>query len=139
MSSNDEYMGLFLAEMEEQLETLNQCVLALEQSDRDPETINRLFRVAHTLKGSSATMGFELMAELTHRMENLLDDVRNGKIEISESLIDALFACLDQLQSWRDTLAGGSQDLEPAADLLGSLEKLGQSSDASPTSDSRRG
>ncbi|HEX3015967.1 MAG TPA: chemotaxis protein CheA [Desulfobacteria bacterium] len=135
MSSNDEYMGLFLAEMEEQLETLNQCVLALEQSDRDPETINRLFRVAHTLKGSSATMGFELMAELTHRMENLLDDVRNGKIEISESLIDALFACLDQLQSWRDTLAGGSQDLEPAADLLGSLEKLGQSSDASPTSD----
>ena len=121
-------MGLFLAEMEEQLEMLNQSVLALENSDRDPEILNRLFRIAHTLKGSSATMGFDNISDLTHNMENLLDDVRKGKLAISSILIDTIFACLDQLQIWRDILASGSDNLEHANELISRLNDLASNS-----------
>lgn len=124
MSNNDQYMGLFLAEMEEQLEMLNQSVLALENSNQDPDILNRLFRVAHTLKGSSATMGFDIISDLTHHMENLLDDVRQGKIAVSLNLIDTIFACLDQLQTWRDILASGSDNLNHANELINRLNQI---------------
>ncbi len=119
-----QYMGLFLSEVEEQLTTLNQSILSLEQSDSDPEVLQRLFRVAHTLKGSSATMGLDIMAELTHHLEDILDDVRHGKAKVSLPLVDALFACLDQLQTWRDELAAGAISLQPAPELLERLENV---------------
>ncbi|MFZ3100911.1 MAG: chemotaxis protein CheA [Desulfitobacteriaceae bacterium] len=119
-----QYMGLFLSEVEEQLNTLNQSILSLEQLDSDSEVLQRLFRVAHTLKGSSATMGLDIMAELTHHLEDILDDVRHGKAEVSLPLVDALFACLDQLQTWHDELAAGAIRLQPAPELLERLEKV---------------
>ena len=125
MSNADQYLGVFLAEMEEQLDLLNHSVLAMEQSDNDPEIVNRIFRVAHTLKGSSATMGFETVSDLTHKMENILSDVRNGKLRVDTGLVDILFACLDQLQTWRIALAAGSEDLEPATNLIAQIEYLG--------------
>ncbi len=126
MSSFDtaQYMGLFLAEVEEQLTTLNQSLMALEQSDSDPDLIQRLFRVAHILKGSSATMGLDMMAGLTHRLEDILDDVRHGQAKVTVALIDTLFACLDRLQAWRDELAAGAFSLQPAPELLERLEKV---------------
>lgn len=117
-----QYMGLFLAEIEEQLLILNQSILELEKSDgEDSELLQRLFRVTHTLKGSSATMGFDILADLTHQLEDVLEDVREGKIKVNLPLIDALFACLDQLQIWREQLAAGKV-LQPAPELLSRLE-----------------
>ena len=74
-----EYLGLFLDESRENLQALNASILDLEREPDDPiEALNTIFRVAHSLKGMSATMGFERMAGLTHRMEEVLSKLRDG-------------------------------------------------------------
>ncbi|HHV30668.1 MAG TPA: chemotaxis protein CheA, partial [Clostridium sp.] len=92
-----EMIGAFIGEVEEQLQLLENGIVELEQNGETTEVVQELFRVAHTLKGSSATMGFEKMKTLTHEMENVLDRIRNGFLEISTPVIDVLFECLDYL------------------------------------------
>jgi two-component system chemotaxis sensor kinase CheA len=106
MSSIDmsEFMGVFIDEVEEQLQVMDEEILALEQNGESEEIIQKLFRAAHTLKGSSATMGFKDMSTLTHGMENLLDLVRNNRLSVSGELIDLLFKCLDELRVLKDEL-----------------------------------
>lgn len=119
-----QYMGLFLSEIEEQLLILNQSILELEKSGgEDSELLQRLFRATHTLKGSSATMGLDIMSDLTHQLEDVLEDVREGKIEINLPLIDVLFGSLDQLQVWREQLATGKV-LQPSPELHSRLESV---------------
>lgn len=91
-----QYLDLFLQEAEEQLEVLEQETLKLEQ-DPSSERLQVIFRAAHTLKGSSRAMGFQNMAELTHEMENVLDQLRNGELAITTPITDALLECLDTL------------------------------------------
>lgn len=98
-SHDPEMVGLFLDEVEEQLQFLEEGILRLEQKGDDPEVIQTVFRVAHTLKGSSAVMGFEEMKHLTHEMENVLDKIRNNAIKIDMELINLLFLCLDALRA----------------------------------------
>lgn len=98
-SHDPEMVGLFLDEVEEQLQFLEEGILTLEQKGEDPEVIQTVFRVAHTLKGSSAVMGFEEMKHLTHEMENVLDKIRNNAIKIDMELINLLFLCLDALRA----------------------------------------
>ncbi len=126
MNELDQYMGFFLADMEEQVDALNRAVLALEKSNQDPEILNQLFRIAHTLKGSSATMGLEIISNLTHKMENILDEVRHGHLGVDLRLINTLFTCLDQLQSWHNSLTAGGENLTPATELINQLELLRQ-------------
>ena len=76
----DDDIKVFLVEADEQLQFLEDGLLALEQSSDDPEVIAQIFRAAHTLKGSSATLGHDKMARLTHSMESALDLVRNSRI-----------------------------------------------------------
>lgn len=94
-----EMVGLFLDELEEQLQMLEESILSLEQQGEEPEVIQTVFRVAHTLKGSSAVMGFEEMKNLTHEMENILDKIRNNTMHIDRELINLLFQCLDMLRA----------------------------------------
>ena len=76
----NQYMGMFLEESREHLQTLNSCLLELEHSPEDPDVLNEIFRSAHTIKGMSATMGFTEIAELTHEMENVLDLLRKNQL-----------------------------------------------------------
>lgn len=92
-----ELMGAFLDEVEEQLHQLEQDILQLEQEGESEQAIQNIFRTAHTLKGSSATMGFEQMKALTHEMENVLDKIRTHQMGISSEVVDVLFECLDML------------------------------------------
>jgi two-component system chemotaxis sensor kinase CheA len=92
-----ELMGAFLEEVEEQLQQLEQDILHLEQDGDAERTIHSIFRTAHTLKGSSAAMGFEQMKVLTHEMENVLDQVRNHQLTVTSATVDLLFECLDML------------------------------------------
>lgn len=92
-----QYLNLFIEEANEHLQNMNDILLELEKDTENTSLINELFRVAHTLKGMSGTMGFEHMADLTHEMENVLDGVRNNKIKLNESIIDILFECFDAL------------------------------------------
>jgi two-component system, chemotaxis family, sensor kinase CheA len=126
-----EYLGLFLDESRENLQQLNASLLDMERDPSHREPLTAVFRVAHSLKGMSATMGFAAMAGLTHRMEEVLAGLRDGGHPITPAVTDALFACLDTLQEMVDRVADGdSSDLD-TGDLLARLEAVaGQAEDA---------
>lgn len=103
-----EMMGVFLDEVEDQLLTMDQEILKLEQAGESEETIQSLFRAAHTLKGSSAAMGFEEMKQLTHEMEHILDQVRTHRLQVTNAMINLLFKCLDHLRILKEEFVAGS-------------------------------
>ena len=95
-----DYKDLFLNEAREYISTLNNSLVELEKDPSHKEAIREIFRAAHTLKGMSATMGYEPMARLCHQMETVLDSVRSGNKPLTSRMVDALFVCLDQLENW---------------------------------------
>ncbi len=103
MNDMDEYKEMFAVESAEHLQSMNEALLSLEKDPANSETINVMFRAAHTLKGMSATMGYTNIKELTHNMENLMDRVRKNEIKLDSSAIDVLFECLDTLEKMVET------------------------------------
>jgi two-component system chemotaxis sensor kinase CheA len=101
----NQFMEIFLEESNEHLESLNNSLLELEKTPSDRKLIDEVFRVSHTLKGMAGTMGFGKMTELTHEMENLLDEIRKQNLRIDSLLIDLLFECLDGLQVFINSIA----------------------------------
>ncbi len=99
MTSMDmsQYIGAFLDEATEQLQNLNDLLLSLENDPQSEEIVTEIFRIAHTLKGMSATMGFGNIAHLTHAMEDMFDLVRKREIDLAEEDVTLLFSCLDLL------------------------------------------
>lgn len=106
-SYKSELIGVFLGEVEGQLQTIDQEILKLEQERESEETIQSLFRAAHTLKGSSSTMGFKEMKHLTHEMEHILHQVRNHRLPVTNLMIDLLFICLDRLKMLKEEFSAG--------------------------------
>ncbi|WP_238652894.1 chemotaxis protein CheA [Paenibacillus piscarius] len=100
------YRGIFIEELNEQLERIDQSLLALEHAPA-PELIQTLFRAAHTIKGSASTMGFREMSDLTHEVEYALEWVREKKPEITGTLIDTLFQALDAMKLLRSEYVSG--------------------------------
>lgn len=94
----DNYRNLFFSESQEYLKIITKCLVASEKNPQDMDSINEIFRCVHTLKGMSATMGYDKFAKLSHHMEDLLDEVRNQTKKIDSNIIDTLFACLDVLE-----------------------------------------
>ncbi|MDR1472275.1 MAG: chemotaxis protein CheA [Synergistaceae bacterium] len=121
MSNNadmNQYLGAFLDEAGDNLEHLNELLLSAEQNQSDMDIINEIFRVAHTFKGMSATMGFSSMAALTHSMEDLLGLVRSGSMVLDSNDVDILFKCLDTLTSMVDNIRGGRSDQDIESEPL---------------------
>ena len=119
-----EYMGMFLAESREHLDTLNLAVVRIEQAPDDRETLDEIFRAAHSLKGMSATMGFEQIAALTHKMEDVFEVLRSRAGGVGREAIDVLLECLDALLGAVDSIAAkGAESLDPAG-LIARLESL---------------
>ncbi|WP_027004947.1 chemotaxis protein CheA [Conexibacter woesei] len=119
-----EYLPMFLAECRENLQELNLAVVRLEEAPDDRETVDAIFRIAHSLKGMAATMGFEGMATLTHKMEDVLELLRQRGGELSREVVDVLLACLDALSGAVDSIdSDGSEELDPAQ-LLERLQSL---------------
>jgi len=103
---SDEEISVFLDELEEKIQVLNENILVLEREGGSQEALQEIFRAAHTIKGSSAVMGYDKMASLTHEIENLLDQMRKGLLPVSGPLVDTLFEALDTLQTLRDEIIG---------------------------------
>ncbi len=99
-----QYLGLFIDETREHLQELNKHIIELEKSPQSKEVIDEIFRIAHTLKGMAGTVGFNKVAGLTHKMENVLQEVREGKLEVTTNIVDILFDCLDVLQAYIDKI-----------------------------------
>ena len=116
-----EYLSMFLAESREHLDTLNQAVLRIEEQPDDRATLDEIFRAAHSLKGMSATMGFERVAALTHRMEDVFEVLRGRPDGLPRAGTDVLFECLDALSAAIDSIdATGAEQLDPS----GLIERL---------------
>ncbi|MFD0680131.1 MULTISPECIES: chemotaxis protein CheW [unclassified Paenibacillus] len=105
----NQYLSMFIDESREHLQALNDNLMSLESSPEDISIVHNIFRSAHTLKGMSATMGFEDLASLTHEMENVLDLVRNSKLKMDSFIFDCIFKSLDSLESMvEDIIQGGT-------------------------------
>ena len=115
---------MFLDESGEHLETLNERVLVLEKTPDDAETINEIFRAAHSLKGTSGSMGFTRLQRLTHDMENIFSLVREGNLSVDSDLVDLLFKCLDAIQEYLNNISNSSDEgTNDNKDLIDSLGK----------------
>ena len=117
-----QYLNLFIEESNEHLQNMNDILLELEKDTENISLVNELFRVAHTLKGMSGTMGFTNMADLTHEMESVLDGVRNNRIHLNENIIDVLFECFDTLDEMVSYIVENGKEFEDNNKEL--IEKL---------------
>lgn len=133
-----QYLEIFLDETKEHLQSLNTQILELEQEPENMDTINEIFRAAHSLKGMAGTMGYKRMQALTHDMENVFSEVRNGTIKVKANMIDILFQCLDALEEYlsniQETADEGTNDNEPLIRLLNDVLK-GASGDTQKTAE----
>jgi len=117
----NQYMGMFLEESREHLQTLNRCVLDLEHEPSNLQLLDEIFRSAHTIKGMSATMGFTTIAELTHEMENILDLLRKSQLTANEDILNTLFKCIDTLEQLVEKVASNS---DTEIDIKALLSKI---------------
>lgn len=105
-----QYLEIFIDESEEHLQTLSDCIMVLEKEPDNKDTINEVFRAAHSLKGMAGTMGFKRMQHLTHDMENVFQEVRSDHIKVTSGMIDLLFKCLDALEGYVDNIKSTSDE-----------------------------
>ena len=109
-----EYMPMFLAEAREHLQELNLAVVQLEENAHDRETVDQIFRIAHSLKGMSATMGFAQVAKLTHEMEDVFELLRQRSDGLGVDAVDTVLACLDALSDSVESIeTDGEEHLDP--------------------------
>lgn len=118
------YLSMFIDESNDHLQSLNENLLQLEGSPEDLSIVQSIFRSAHTLKGMSATMGFEDLASLTHEMENVLDLVRNGKLKMDPFIFDTLFKGLDALEAMVQDIVGGGTGKADVTSIVASLQSI---------------
>ena len=117
-----QYLEIFVEETREHLQNLNEHLLVLEKEPENKDTINEIFRAAHSLKGMAGTMGYKRMQNLTHNMENVFSEIRNDKMKVTSELVDTLFQCLDALETYLDNIVNsqdeGTDDNEAIIKLL---------------------
>ena len=105
-----QYLEIFIDESGEHLQCLSDCIMTLEKEPDNKDTINEVFRAAHSLKGMAGTMGFKRMQHLTHDMENVFQEVRSDKISVDSAMIDLLFKCLDALDQYLENVKTSSDE-----------------------------
>ncbi len=120
-----QYLEIFIDETKEHLQSLNEQLLILEKEPDNADTINEIFRAAHSLKGMAGTMGYKRMQKLTHDMENVFSEIRNGKMKVNASMVDILFQCLDALEGYLDVIVNtqdeGTNDNQPIINELNDI------------------
>ena len=120
----NQYLEMFLEESKEHLQACNVHLLELEKNPEDLAIVNEVFRSAHTLKGMSATMGYEDIADLTHKMENVLDAIRNSKIRVSTEILDIVFKAVDDLEEMVMDIEAGGTGKKDVQELVSALNRI---------------
>ncbi len=113
-----QYLEIFIDESAEHLQTLSDCIMTLEKEPDNKDTINEVFRAAHSLKGMAGTMGFKRMQHLTHDMENVFQEVRSDKLSVDSGMIDLLFKCLDAIEGYLDNVKASSDEGKEDNELI---------------------
>ncbi|NIZ40629.1 chemotaxis protein CheA [Entomospira entomophila] len=125
-TGNDELLKIFYLEAEQQVEKLEQNVLAMEEDPSDKEAIDEIFRAAHTIKGGAATVQMTELAEFTHAVEDLLDEIRADKIIATSEIVDAILRGIDVIKAMFEERKNGSIYSEDVSELKGTLSRLAQ-------------
>ncbi|PYE52179.1 chemotaxis protein CheA [Paenibacillus barcinonensis] len=120
----NQYLSMFIDESNDHLQSLNENMLQLEANPEDLGIVQVIFRSAHTLKGMAATMGFEDLASLTHKMENVLDMVRNEKLKMQDYIFDTMFKGLDALETMVQDITGGGEGKADVSSIVASLQAI---------------
>jgi two-component system chemotaxis sensor kinase CheA len=124
-----QYLDIFIEEGKEHLQSLNEHLLILEKEPENENTINEIFRAAHSLKGMSGTMGYKRMQRLTHDMENVFSEIRGGKMKVTSDLVDVLFKGLDALEAYianiQENADEGTEDNQDIIDSLNDILNTG--------------
>lgn len=133
-----QYLEIFIDESNEHLQSLSDQLMILEKEPENKDTINEIFRAAHSLKGMAGTMGYKRMQNLTHNMENVFSEIRNDKMKVTADLVDVLFQCLDALESYvsniQETQDEGTDDNAPIIEELNKfLATEGEAPAAAPS------
>ena len=119
-----QYLDMFLEESYENIQSLNDEVLKLEKDPDNKETINTIFRAAHTVKGMSASMGFNDMTELTHKMENVFDKFRNDELKVTSDVVNVVFKCIDILTKMLDSIKAGNDEKVNTNEVIQMLDNI---------------
>ncbi|KAB3531362.1 chemotaxis protein CheA [Alkaliphilus serpentinus] len=120
-----QYLDVFIEESKEHLQSMNAILLEMEKEPNEEGMLNEIFRIAHTLKGMSSTMGFQNIAGLTHEMENALHLIRGGELQMNSSIIDLLFKCFDELEKYLYEIeSNGSEGPNTSKDIIKELEEI---------------
>ncbi len=122
--NTDKYVDIFISEAQENIDNLNEHLLKLEKEPKDSSCIAEIFRIAHSLKGMSATMGFNEMQKLTHKMEDVFSEIRADKMQVTSKLIDVLFLCLDALMTFVNNIADNGKEGPGRGDLIDKLDEV---------------
>ncbi|MDM5223736.1 chemotaxis protein CheA [Peribacillus sp. NJ11] len=120
----NQYLEVFIEESKEHLQMCSEQMLVLEKNPEDLSIVNEIFRSAHTLKGMSATMGYDDLANLTHKMENVLDAIRNSQIILTPELFDVLFLAVDDLEAMVMSIAEGGDGKRNVKSVVHQLELI---------------
>ncbi|KSU89648.1 chemotaxis protein CheA [Bacillus sp. VT 712] len=119
-----QYLEVFIEESKEHLQNINQQLLEFEKDVNNLSFVNEIFRSAHTLKGMSATMGFEDLANLTHKMENVLDAIRNQQLSVNTRVVDLVFESVDALDVMVESIATGGDGGYDVQEIVTKLQAL---------------
>ena len=122
--NNEELLKDFFAEADQQVETLESNILVIENDPTNHEAIDEIFRAAHTLKGGSATVEMNELSSFTHVVEDLLDEIRSDKVQITEPVVDILLSSIDIIKTMLEERSNGSvyqEDVQPTIDTLRSF------------------
>lgn len=126
----NQYLVVFIEESREHLQTCNEKLLELEKNPTDLQLVHDIFRAAHTLKGMSATMGYEDMAHLTHSLENVLDAIRNEEMTITSEWMDVMFEALDDLEAIVLSIIEGGDGKRDVSEVCAKLDVTGANKEA---------
>ena len=119
---NEELLKDFFAEAEQQVETLESNILVIESDPSNHEAVDEIFRSAHTLKGGSATVEFNELSEFTHKVEDVLDEIRSDRLQVTEDIIDILLTSIDVIKAMLEARQNGSVYEEDVSELVAKLE-----------------
>lgn len=120
----NQYLEVFIDESKEHLQMCSEHLLELEKEPQNLSIVNEIFRSAHTLKGMSATMGYEDLANLTHKMENVLDAIRNQKTVLTPDIFDVIFQAVDHLEAMVMSIADGGDGKRNVQEVVAKLQRI---------------